>query len=244
MQSNAGARFGTLTIVATPIGNPKDITLRAIEVLQSADIVLCEDLKPARRLLHELKIDKDLLPLNEHTTKQATEEAIELLLEGKNLALISDAGTPLVADPGNQLVMKAVRSGIRVTTAPGASSVMSALVLSGLPLDSFYFAGFLPREKSERARRAKELAGLRDTIVLLEAPYRLGQLLEDLGAAFGPGREAALAIELTTSKERVVRGTLLDLREQFERAPFKGEYVVVLRGASRSSSGTSRDRRR
>jgi 16S rRNA (cytidine1402-2'-O)-methyltransferase len=229
-------KFGTLSIVATPIGNSGDISQRAVETLQASDIILCEDLKPARRLLHDLQIQKELLPLNEHSVKQATEEALELLLEGKHLSLISDAGTPLIADPGNTLVKKAVEAGIPVTTVPGASSVLSALVLSGMPLDTFYFAGFLPRDKSERIGRAKKLALMPDTIVLLEAPYRLAQLLDDLVHSFGPSRTASIAIELTTPKERVARGTLFELREQFQRAPFKGEFVVILRGVARHSS--------
>jgi 16S rRNA (cytidine1402-2'-O)-methyltransferase len=232
MVSNAS---GTLTIVSTPIGDPKDITLRAIEILASADIILCEDLKPARRLLHELRLEKELLPLNEHTTKEATNEALELLLEGKNLALISDAGTPLLADPGSLLVKKAIENGVRVTAAPGASSLLGALVLSDMPLETFYFAGFLPRDKSDRLRRARELAAIRDTVVLFEAPYRLSQLLDDLITACGGNREAAIAVDLTTSKERVLRGPLFELREQFQRAPFKAEYVVVLRGSPRES---------
>lgn len=239
MPSNA---LGELTIVATPIGNWGDITLRGLESLRICDLIICEDLKPARRLLHELKIEKELLPLNEHTTRTATDEALELLTQGKHLALISDAGTPLIADPGNLLIKKAIEHGIRVTTVPGASSVLLALVLSGMPLESFYFAGFLPREKPDRIARAKRLALMPDTIVLLEAPYRLLQLMDDLVAAFGPKREAAIAIELTTPKERVARGSLFELREQFQRAPFKGEYVVVLRGAS-GKTDTVRRRR-
>lgn len=232
MSSNS---YGTLTIVSTPIGDPKDITLKAIDTLTQVDIILCEDLKPARRLLHDLKIEKELLPLNEHTTKQATDEALDLLAEGKNLALISDAGTPLISDPGSLLVRKAIELGIPVTAAPGAGSVLAALVLSGMPLESFYFAGFLPRDKSERARRAREVAAIRDTVVLLEAPYRLSQLLDDLVTACGASREAAIAVDLTTAKERVMRGSLFELREQFQRAPFKAEYVVVLRGSPRET---------
>ena len=220
-----------LWIVAVPIGNERDITLRALDVLRSVDLIICEDLKPARRLLHAYEIEKELLPLNEHTTKAATDEALELLRSGKSLALISDAGTPLTADPGRELVRRAIEEGIEVSPVPGASSILAALVVSGFSAESFFFAGFLPRDKAARKRRAKELARYKETVVLLEAPYRLPQLLDDLVEGFGPTRTACVAMDLTESKERVARGTLLELREQFLKRPFKGEFTVVLRGA-------------
>ena len=232
----------TLWIVSVPIGDARDITLRALDVLKSADVIVCEDMKPARRLLHELKIAKDLLPLNEHTVKTATLEALELLRDGKSLALISDAGTPLVADPGSELVRLAIEEGIEVSPVPGASSILSALVVSGFSSSSFLFAGFLPRDKSERRQKARQLAGIRDTILLLEAPYRLPQLLDDLVDGFGPKREACIAMDLTLPKERVARGTLLELRDQFLQRPFKGEFVVVLRGNEGQSGARKRSR--
>jgi 16S rRNA (cytidine1402-2'-O)-methyltransferase len=221
---------GILYVVSVPIGNLGDITLRAIETLRAVPLILCEDLKPARRLLHDLKLEKELLPLNEHTEKTATSEALDLLRSGKDLALISDAGTPLVADPGKQLVAKAIDEGIRVTAVPGASSILSALAVSGFDASRFYFAGFLPRDKDDRKREARQLATRKETIVLLEAPYRLPQLMDDLVAGFGERREACVALELTTDKERVHRGTLLELRDLFRARPFKGEYAVVIRG--------------
>jgi 16S rRNA (cytidine1402-2'-O)-methyltransferase len=229
--------LATLYLVSVPIGNVGDITLRAIETLRSVSLILCEDMKPARRLLHDLKIEKELLPLNEHTEKTASGEALELLRAGKDLALISDAGTPLVADPGQHLVRRAIADGIRVTAVPGASSILAALAVSGFESSTFLFAGMLPREKADRARRAKELAARSETIVLLEAPYRLPQLLDDLVAGFGEGREACVALELTTEKERLHRGTLLALREEFRARPFKGEFAVVIRGKSAGGRG-------
>ncbi len=219
-----------LWIVSVPIGDPRDITLRALDTLKSVDVIICEDMKPARRLLHELKIEKELLPLNEHTAKSATHEALELLGEGKALALISDAGTPLIADPGSELVAKAIEEGHDVSPIPGASSLLAALVVSGFTSATFLFAGFLPRDKSERKLRARELATRKETILLLEAPYRLPMLLDDLVLGFGPKREACIAMDLTLPKERVARGTLLELRDQFLERPFKGEFVVVIRG--------------
>jgi 16S rRNA (cytidine1402-2'-O)-methyltransferase len=221
---------GKLSILSVPIGDMRDITLRAIEALKNADTIICEDLKPARRLLHELQIEKPLLPLNEHTEAGATEEALTLLRAGKNLALISDAGTPLVADPGQQLVRNAIEEGIEVSPVPGASSILAALVVSGFRSDNFYFAGFLPREKSARQNAARKLAAREETIVLLEAPYRLPQLLGDLLHGFGNDRRAAIAMDLSMPKERVARGTLLALRDLFKAHPFKGEFVAVIEG--------------
>ena len=195
---------GCLKIVSVPIGNSGDITLRAIEALKNADAILCEDLKPARALLHKLPLlfkegsiaddaaggwlEKPLIPLNEHTEADVTSEAITLLRSGKNLALISDAGTPLIADPGQRLVRQAIEEGIEVSPVPGASSILAALVVSGFRSDRFYFAGMLPREKTERKNAARKLAAREETIVLLEAPYRLSQLLDDLVHGFGTGR--------------------------------------------------------
>jgi 16S rRNA (cytidine1402-2'-O)-methyltransferase len=220
-----------LWLVSVPIGNDRDITYRALDILRSVDVILCEDLKPARRLLHLYEIEKELLPLNEHTVKTATQEAIDLLRAGKSLALISDAGTPLTADPGSELVSHAIEEGIEVSSVPGASSMLAALIVSGFSAESFLFAGFLPRDKAARKQRAKQLASYKETIVLLEAPYRLGQLLDDLLFGFGPSRRACVAMDLTMPKERVARGTLLELRDQFLERPFKGEFVVVLHGA-------------
>jgi len=221
---------GTLSIVSVPIGNMGDITLRAIEVLKNADTIICEDLKPARRLLHELQIEKELLPLNEHTDKNATEEALTLLRSGKNLALISDAGTPLVADPGHRLVGLAIKEGIEVSPVPGASSILAALVVSGFRSDRFYFAGMLPREKMERKNAARKLAARDETIVLLEAPYRLPQLMDDLVYGFGNERRASIVMDISMPKERVARGTLLALRDLIAAHPFKGEFVLVIEG--------------
>lgn len=221
---------GKLYIVSVPIGNTGDISIRAIEVLRAADVIFCEDLKPGRRLLHELTIEKPLLPLNEHTESSATEEALALLRSGKTLSLISDAGTPVVADPGQRLVRRAIEARIEVSPIPGASSILSAIVISGFRSDTFYFAGMLPREKTERKKEARKLAERKETIVLLEAPYRLPQLLDDLVDGIGKDRPACVAVELTMPKERVHRGTLLALRDRFLAHPFKGEFVVVIEG--------------
>lgn len=223
---------GTLYLVAVHIGDPQDMTLRSLELLKTCQTVICEDLKEARRLLHEFNIQNDLLPLNEHTAREATEEALELLEQGKNLVLISDAGTPLLADPGAELVRLALERGYPVTSAPGASSILPALILSGFPTAPFTFVGFLPREKEERRRAAARYATRDETLILLEAPYRLRQVLDDLQGAFGPSREACVCMNLTMPSERVQRGTLLELVQHFAQHPFKGEFVIVIKPAS------------
>lgn len=230
-------KLGTLLVVSTPIGDSGDITLRAIEALRNCDLLFCEDLREARRLLYRLTIEKELHPLNEHTTREATTEALDALREGKTLALISDCGTPLIADPGSELVQRAIDEGHRITPLPGASSLLAALVVSGFDTRTFTFAGFLPREKSKRMRAAHALVHRTETLLFLEAPYRLNQLLADITAAFGASRRAALAIDLTLPKERVRRDTLLGLKDYFLEHPFKGEFVLVVEGATPQHRG-------
>jgi 16S rRNA (cytidine1402-2'-O)-methyltransferase len=231
---------GSLQIVSVHIGNPKDITLRAIDALREADLVVCEEPKEARRLLHSLDLQKELLPLNEHTTKSATEEVIELLKAGKNLALISDAGTPILADPGSELVQSCIGLGIAVTTLPGATSIIPALILSGFSSAPFTFHGFLPKEKSERKNALDKLRTRSETLILLEAPYRLAQILDEMVASIGRERLAAVCMDITMPSERVIRGTLLQIQEHFAAQPFKGEYVIVLKGLGKQPSQAPR----
>lgn len=232
---------GALHVVSTHIGNVKDMTERAIEILTECDQVVCEDLKEARRLLHHLGLTKELLPLNEHTIAEATQEALDLLNVGKSLALISDAGTPLLADPGRELVSSATQLGHFVTAVPGASSILPALVLSGMPTAPFTFIGFLPRDKDARKSAAARWATRHETLLLLEAPYRLRQVLSDLVQAFGGRRNAAICCDLTLPTERVHRGSLLTLQSHFEAHPFKGEFVIVIEGASLKKAPPKRD---
>ena len=223
--------YSTLYIVSTPIGNSADISARAIEVIKKCDILLCEEAKPARRLLAGLEIQKEFILLNEHTTKEATDEALALLESGKTLALISDDGTPLLADPGSELVKRCIEHGIKVIPVPGASSILTALIVSGFSLLSFTFAGFLPREKSERKKAAAEYRDRKETLVFLEAPYRLNQLLQDLAEGIGNDRRAVICIDLTMPSEGFERGTLGSLQKHFTEHPFKGEFVVIVEGA-------------
>ena len=221
---------GTLFIVSIPIGNQSDISARAIETLRSSDVILCEEAKPARRFLSQLGIQKDLILLNEHTTTEATDEALTQLKTGKTIALISDDGTPLLADPGSELVKECIALGIAVVPVPGASSVLAALVASGFSLLSFTFVGFLPREKSDRKKAARYLANKKETLILLEAPYRLNQLLQDLSEGIGHERKAVVCRDLTMPTEKFERGTLGKLLSHFNDHPFKGEFVVVVEG--------------
>ncbi len=225
---------GTLYIISTPIGNDKDISFRAIELLKECDVIVCEEWKPARRLLHHYQIDKPLLQLNEHSSAEDEKEIVDLLLlEKKNIALISDCGTPLIADPGSSLVKHCINFGIAVVPVPGASSILAALVVSGFSLTQFSFVGFLPRERTERKQAAAALRNRQETLILLEAPYRLQQLLSDLTEGIGTERQACVCLELTLPAEKIIRGTLSEIREYFSHHPFKGEFVIVTEGAKR-----------
>jgi 16S rRNA (cytidine1402-2'-O)-methyltransferase len=228
---------GSLAIVSIHIGNPKDITLRAIESLTEAEIVVCEDLKEARRLMHQLDLQKELLPLNEHTTKSATEEVIELLQAGKRLALISDTGTPVLADPGSELVQRCIEENIPVTTVPGATSIIPALILSGFPSTTFTFAGFLPKDKAARKTSLDKWRTRNETLIFLEAPYRLAQIIDEMLLSLGRDRHATICMDITMPSERVIRGTLLQIKEHFAAHPFKGEYVIVVKGLGKQASG-------
>jgi 16S rRNA (cytidine1402-2'-O)-methyltransferase len=231
-------RKGTLYVVSSPIGNPEDITLRALRVLKMSDVIVGEEGKTVARLLHEHKISKNLEELNEHNEATQTGVLLEMLKEGKSLALVSDAGTPLLADPGNQLVRKCIERNIRVKAVPGATSIMTALITSGLPMNSFLFAGFVSREPAERLQELKKLADEPRTVVLLETPYRLVPLLE-AARQLMPTRRAYLGCNLTMDSETHHYGTVSELYTKFVVMRFKGEFVFCFEGAKGvSQSGT------
>ena len=219
---------GRLILVATPIGNLDDLSPRARQAFEEADLVLCEDTRRTGRLLAGLGLDKRLMSLHEHNEKVRLTPLMEMLREGAVLALASDAGTPLVSDPGFLLVRRAVAEGIAVDHRPGPSAVLAALVLSGLPPYPFTFAGFPPRKRGKRRRFYQSLAGLEHTLVLFESPHRLLASLDDAAVALG-NRPAALGRELTKLHQEVLHGRILALREALAARPaLKGEFTLVV----------------
>jgi 16S rRNA (cytidine1402-2'-O)-methyltransferase len=219
---------GHLIIISTPIGNLEDLSVRARQGFEQADLVLCEDTRHTGRLLSRLGLDKRLMSLHEHNERRRVASLVEMLQQGATLALASDAGTPLISDPGFLLVREAVAAAITVEHRPGPSAVMSALVLSGLPPYPFTFAGFTPRKGGKRRRFYRSLAGLEHTLVLFESPHRLLASLEDATVELG-NRPAAIARELTKLHEEVLHGRLAELRETLAARPaLKGEFTLVI----------------
>jgi 16S rRNA (cytidine1402-2'-O)-methyltransferase len=221
-----------LYLVATPIGNARDITLRALDILSGADIVAAEDTRHTRKLLDIHGIAREprsLWPYHEHNGPQQRPRILEALAGGKSVALVSDAGTPLISDPGFPLVREAVTGGHQVTAAPGASAILAAIAISGLPTDRFFFAGFPPPKSAARGRALAEIASVPSTLVFYESPRRLPQTLADMAGAFGTDRPAAVCRELTKRFEEARRGTLGELAADYAAAPqVKGEVVVVV----------------
>jgi 16S rRNA (cytidine1402-2'-O)-methyltransferase len=224
----------SLYLVPTPIGNLEDMTLRAIRILKEVDFVLSEDTRTTGNLLRHFEIGTRLIAhhaFNEHRT---VEGVVERLKQGETAALVSDAGTPGISDPGFLLVRSCLEAGLEVETLPGPTALIPALVNSGLPCDSFYFAGFLPHKKG-RQTRLKELSALNSTLVLYESPHRLVRTLEQLAEFLGPERRASVSRELTKIHEENARGTLAELILHFASKPVKGEIVIVV-GAARAIS--------
>lgn len=220
---------GTLSVVSTPIGNYSDMTLRAIKLLSEADIVICEEYKEARRLLSFFEIEKELISINEHNRGDELlyEEIINSLLSGRHYALISDCGTPAFADPGIELIKKASELSIEIIFVPGANSVISALVLSGFDISRFYYAGFISPKKDIRKLELRKLTNISRTIVLMETPYRLNKLLEELNEFF-PERNIFIGINLTMSNERHLRGYASEILKSLGDEKIKEEFVVVV----------------
>lgn len=230
-----------LYVVATPIGNLGDVTLRALSVLASADLVLCEDTRVTRRLLDRYGLRPSLLAYHEHNAAAVRPRVLARLAENAAVALVSDAGTPLVSDPGYKLVEAAIAEGYRVYPIPGASAVLAALVAAGLPTDRFLFDGFLPPKAGPRKARIAELATIPATLVLYESGPRLAASLADLAAALGE-RKAAVCRELTKAFEEVRRGTLGELAAYYEGAGApKGEIVIVVAPPGEEASAISQD---
>lgn len=220
-----------LYLVATPIGNARDITLRALDILAAADVIAAEDTRTARKLMeiHGIALGgRPLIAYHDHSGAKGRAGILKLLAAGKSVAYVSEAGTPLVSDPGYALAREAGAAGFLVTTAPGASAVLAALSLSGLPSDRFLFAGFPPTQHAARLRWLAELRDVPATLVVYESPRRVHELLIDMCESLGESRQAALCRELTKKFEEVRRGTLAELATGLETRPVKGEVVVLV----------------
>lgn len=215
-----------LYIVATPIGNPRDITLRAMDILQEVDAVVCEEYREGSTLLKRLGFNKEIVLINEHNEAEQAPAIAQRLLEGQSLALISDCGTPVFADPGATLIHHLVEMGLSVVPIPGPSSLMAALSILDVKLDRFIYAGFMPRERNERRKALKHLRMNRFPIVLMDAPYRLSPLLEDLDYVFGGNATITLALDLSLSSESIFRGTITEARQKLSQR--KSEFVLIV----------------
>ena len=229
----SSARAGTLYLVSTPIGNLGDMTHRAVEVLSSAALIIAEDTRHSRRLLDHYHISTPLRSYHEHNEAKETPKLVARLRAGDSIALISDAGTPLISDPGSRLVSAAVEANLPVVPIPGASSVMAALVASGMSLEKFTFLGFLPRKGRERSETMAEVVASHSTVVLFEAANRVGATLDALAEAGAGERPAVVARELTKQFEEFRRGSVAELAAVYADADPKGEVVLVIAGAEK-----------
>jgi len=225
-ESNAG----TLYVVSTPIGNMGDFSFRAVETLRGVSAILAEDTRHTRHLLDRYEIDVPLVAYHEHNEAKTTPRLVERLVGGESLALVSDAGTPLLSDPGARLVRAAIDAGVHVSPVPGASALLAALVVSGLDAERFTFFGFLARKGPERRAAVDEIAALRHAAVLYEAPVRVGATLAELADAGAGGREVVVARELTKQYEELRRGTVAQLVAYYQQTPPRGEVVIVIAG--------------
>ncbi len=220
-----------LYIVSTPIGNYEDITLRALRILKECNFIICEEYKEARRLLSHYQIQKELIALNEHNEKEISPEVIAKLKEGQTGALISDCGTPLFSDPGHYLIGLAIQNKIEIVPIPGASSLLASLVGSGFDFDKFYFYGWLSPKKEIRKKQLFDLKRIKETIVILDTPYRLQTLLEDIVKVFGENVPIVLAFEITKEKEKFYRGSALQIFNIAKKENLKGEFVLMLQNS-------------
>jgi len=232
---------GRLSIVATPIGHPRDITLRALETLRQVDAVICEEARPGSTLLKKNDIQKPLILLNEHNEDEAVPQIVMRLLNGENLALISDCGTPVFADPGRSLLQALEDSGIQVTPVPGPASLTAAISVCKFDLRNFIYGGFLPRERGERRRALSSLKASGMPVILMDAPYRLKALLEDVTIVFGQDQPVMLGCDLTLPGEKVLHGSLREVTSR--TVGKKCEYVLIVSGRPGDGSVGYRSRR-
>ena len=217
---------GQLFVIGTPIGNLEDITLRAISTLKNVDIILAEDTRNSKKILDAHNIYTKMMSYHDHSSEKEIKKIVDLLLDGKQLALISDAGTPTISDPGYGLIRDCIRNEIGIVPIPGVSSITAAMSISGLPSDSFTFVGFLPQKKG-RLKKIKDLQKLDNTIILFESPFRLEKTLNQLFEYLGD-RTAVVGRELTKLYEEVIRGNLSDIIMHFSKSKVKGEIVIMI----------------
>jgi 16S rRNA (cytidine1402-2'-O)-methyltransferase len=218
---------GTLYLVATPIGNLEDITLRALRTLKECDLIAAEDTRRTGQLLKHFGISKPLLSYFQFNEARRSEEIIERLRRGEKVALVTDAGSPGISDPGERVVSAAIRAGLRVEPVPGPSALIAALTASGLPTQEFHFLGFLPHKSGQRRKKLEALRGIQATLVVYESPYRIEKLLVELQELF-PDHQVVFARELTKKFEEFLRGTPAQLLETIKKRTLKGEFVVML----------------
>lgn len=226
-------KTGILYIVATPIGNLEDITLRALRVLKEVDLIAAEDTRHTHKLLAKYDIHTPLTSYHDHNKEEKGPVLVARLLEGKSVALVSDAGTPGISDPGYFLINLAVHENIFVVPVPGVTAAIAALSISGLPTDSFVFEGFLPSKHTARIKKLEELATEKRTLVLYEAPHRIIRTVEDMLQVFGD-RKAVLTRELTKVHEEVVHGMLAEILDRLRKGTIKGEFTITVHGAAES----------
>ncbi|MEJ5262957.1 MAG: 16S rRNA (cytidine(1402)-2'-O)-methyltransferase [Ignavibacterium sp.] len=215
-----------LFIVSTPIGNLKDITLRAIETLKEVDFIICEDTRVTGNLLKHYEINKELISLNAFNESQKLYSVIQKIIEGRNAALVTDSGTPTISDPGSRLISEAIKNNIEIISVPGASAIIAALSVSGLPTDAFVFEGFLPQKKG-RQKKLSQLSNEERTIVLYESVYRIEKLIDEL-TEYMPDRFIVVCRELTKKFEECWRGNPSELKKELSAKTIKGEFVIVI----------------
>src|ERR1051325_7407692 len=231
-------RPGTLYLVATPIGNLEDITLRALRTLRECDVIAAEDTRHTGRLLQHYGISKPLISYFKFNEAKRSEQILERLRRGEKVALVTDAGTPGISDPGQRVVQAAIEAGLRVEAVPGACALIAALTASGLATDEFHFVGFLPHKPGQRRRELERLASLPGTVVFYESPYRVEKLLAELNGVVG-ARQVVLAREITKKFEEYLRGTPPQLLAIFQERKLKGEFVVIVGPATGEESSSS-----
>ena len=222
-------------LVATPIGNLEDITLRALRTLRECDLIACEDTRHTRKLLNRYEVQKPLISCHEHNERERAQQIVERVLAGQAVAIVSDAGLPGISDPGYRVVQAAIAAGVRVIPIPGPSAVDTAIVASGLPTDSFLYAGFLPARSGQRIKTLEALAAEKATLVFYEAPHRLLRALQDALSVLGD-RQAVVARELTKTHEEFIRGTLAEINADLAaRESVKGEIVLLIAGLNQAA---------